>query len=196
MSIRSFEEFCGLNRGNISNMGEDGSIGSDKLSKILDAFPALNPRWLLSGSGPMLSLDDASSEQCQDSDGVPLIPFEAMAGFFTGGKEISIKDCKQLKIPGLKADFVIPVFGRSMEPLYYSGDMIACQQTPLQDNCFEWGRAYVIDTIDGVLLKRIRPGSSPETITLISENPDYGPREIPISKIYHVALVKCTVRIE
>lgn len=53
-SVRGFEEKCGLNRGNISNMGENSSIGSDKLSKIFDAFPELNPLWVISAKGEML----------------------------------------------------------------------------------------------------------------------------------------------
>ena len=54
MSIRAFEESCGLNRGNISNMNDEGSVGSDKLSKIFDRFKDVNPIWLISGSGEML----------------------------------------------------------------------------------------------------------------------------------------------
>ncbi len=49
-SIRGFEEKCGLGRGNISNMSADGSIGSDKLSKIIDTFPDANVHWLLTGN--------------------------------------------------------------------------------------------------------------------------------------------------
>lgn len=54
LSIRAFEEKCGLNRGNISNMSDDGSVGSDKLSKIIDRFPGINPHWLITGSGEMI----------------------------------------------------------------------------------------------------------------------------------------------
>ena len=32
LSIRAFEEKCGLGRGNISNMGPNSAIGSDKLT--------------------------------------------------------------------------------------------------------------------------------------------------------------------
>ena len=49
LSIRSFEETCGLGRGNVSNMSQDGSIGSDKLSKIFDTFPDTDLYWLLTG---------------------------------------------------------------------------------------------------------------------------------------------------
>lgn len=50
LSIRAFEERCGLGRGNISNMGPDSAIGSDKVTKILDTFPTINLHWLLTGS--------------------------------------------------------------------------------------------------------------------------------------------------
>lgn len=49
LSVRAFEERCGLGRGNISNMSPNGAIGSDKLSKILDAFPHVDLNWILTG---------------------------------------------------------------------------------------------------------------------------------------------------
>ena len=49
LSIRAFEERCGLGRGNISNMGPNSAIGSDKLTKIVDAFPETDINWILTG---------------------------------------------------------------------------------------------------------------------------------------------------
>ena len=49
LSIRAFEEACGLGRGNISNMSPDGTLGTDKLTKIIDAFPGVDIYWLLTG---------------------------------------------------------------------------------------------------------------------------------------------------
>lgn len=49
LSIRAFEERCGLGRGNISNMGPNSAIGSDKLTKILDTFPDIDLNWILTG---------------------------------------------------------------------------------------------------------------------------------------------------
>lgn len=62
LSMRAFEESCGLNRGNISNMLPNGNIGSDKLSKIFDAHQFINPMWLLTGKGEMLREDNAATE--------------------------------------------------------------------------------------------------------------------------------------
>lgn len=50
-SVRAFEEACQLKRGNISNIVAGGAIGSDKLAKIFDAFPDINPHWLIMGVG-------------------------------------------------------------------------------------------------------------------------------------------------
>ena len=49
LSIRAFEERCGLGRGNISNMGPNSAIGSDKLTKIIDTFPGIDINWVLTG---------------------------------------------------------------------------------------------------------------------------------------------------
>lgn len=50
LSIRAFEERCGLGRGNISNMSPDGTLGSDKLTKIIDTFTEIDLYWLLTGT--------------------------------------------------------------------------------------------------------------------------------------------------
>lgn len=49
LSVRAFEEKCGLGRGNISNMSPNGAIGSDKLTKIIDTFSDVDINWILCG---------------------------------------------------------------------------------------------------------------------------------------------------
>ena len=95
----------------------------------------------------------------------------------------------------MKADFAIPVSGDSMTPLYLSGDMVICQFVNLSDMFFQWGKVYVINTNQGVLIKKVRPGISGSSIKLISENPDYDPIDLPLSDIYQIALVKGLVRL-
>lgn len=59
MSMRSFEESCNLGRGNISNMTNESSLGSDKLSKIIDKYPEVSLEWLVIGTGDMLRSDNS-----------------------------------------------------------------------------------------------------------------------------------------
>lgn len=172
-------------------------MSSNNIEKILLAYPDLSPDWLLTGSGEMLKNDtDTLYASTTDSPaGIPLIPAKAMAGFLTGEVTINEADCERIDIPGVKADFAIPVSGDSMTPLYLSGDMVICQFVNLSDMFFQWGKVYVINTNQGVLIKKVRPGISGSSIKLISENPDYDPIDLPLSDIYQIALVKGLVRL-
>lgn len=172
-------------------------MSSNNIEKILLAYPDLSPDWLLTGSGEMLKSDtDTLYASTTDSPaGIPLIPAKAMAGFLTGEVTINEADCERIDIPGVKADFAIPVSGDSMTPLYLSGDMVICQFVNLSDMFFQWGKVYVINTNQGVLIKKVRPGISGSSIKLISENPDYDPIDLPLSDIYQIALVKGLVRL-
>jgi phage repressor protein C with HTH and peptisase S24 domain len=199
-----FYKNTGVTRGVLA---QNNGISEDNLSRFLAYYKEVSIEWLLTGEGSMLksapeergeesSAAAAIAQRADTGEGIPLIPFDAMAGVFRGEVSALESACDRLAIPGLRADFVIRVAGNSMEPCYYSGDMVACQQISLTDIFFQWGRTYVIDTEQGVLIKRVKKGSSNQTITLVSENPEYAPFEIPRENVIHIALVKALVRIE
>lgn len=138
------------------------------------------------------------SHQKQDTTiGIPLLPVEAVAGVLSGNDmQVMEYDCEYYNIPTFKgAEFLIRVSGDSMQPKYYSGDIVACKRLPI-DTFFQWNRVYVIGSEQGVILKRVRQGSDAEHITLISENTDYAPFELPLNKIHSIALVVGVVRAE
>lgn len=131
------------------------------------------------------------------NEGIPLIPIEAMAGALTSEQTILEYECERYVIPMFKgADFLIPVKGFSMHPKYNSGDIVACQRVPMSDLFFQWNKVYVIDTTQGALIKRIKPGSDKEHISIVSDNPDYDPFELHLSAIHAVALVIGVIRLE
>lgn len=172
--------------------------------------------WLLTGEGNMLkdgntSLVDMTKTAPVDNipaktvavptahpnEGIPLIPIEAMAGALTSEQTILEYECERYVIPMFKgADFLIPVKGSSMYPKYSSGDIVACQRVSMSDLFFQWNKVYVIDTTQGALIKRIKPGSDKEHISIISDNPDYDPFELHLSAIHAVALVIGVIRLE
>jgi phage repressor protein C with HTH and peptisase S24 domain len=43
------------------------------------------------------------------------------------------------------------------------------------DTFFQWNKVYVVDTEQGVLIKRVRRGPDDNHITLVSENERYEP---------------------
>ena len=131
------------------------------------------------------------------TEGIPLIPLEAMAGFFTSDRTILEYECERYVVPAFRgADFLIPVKGDSMHPTYKSGDLVACRKVPMSDCFFQWNKVYVVDTNQGPLVKRIKPAGNKESILLVSDNKDYDPIELPTSAIHEVALVMGLIRLE
>lgn len=105
-------------------------------------------------------------------------------------------ECDRYDIPMFRgADFLIYVSGDSMQPKYFSGDLVACKRLPV-DTFFQWNKVYVIDSEQGVIIKRIREGRDNGHVVLVSENPAYAPFELPLEKIYSIALVIGVVRAE
>lgn len=94
------------------------------------------------------------------------------------------------------ADFLMQVSGNSMAPTYVSGDIVACQRVPMAGLFFQWNKPYVIDTNQGAIIKRIKPGSDTQHVLIVSDNKDYDPFELPYQDIYAVALVIGIIRIE
>lgn len=133
----------------------------------------------------------------KDGTGIPLIPVEAMAGCFTGSQTVLLQECDHYVVPAFKnADFLIYVHGDSMQPRYYSGDMVACKMLSPTDLFFQWGKVYVLDTDQGALIKKVEQGTDDETITLVSENENYKPFQIPRRAVYHIAIVMGLIRTE
>ena len=131
--------------------------------------------------------------------GIPLIPIDAMAGFGTGAVQVMHYDTSKYVVPEfaeLNVDFMIRVKGSSMVPKYNSGDLVACKKLVITDIFFQWNKVYVLDTEQGALIKRVKKGSIDNYILLISDNKNYDPFELHLSKIFAVALVVGVIRLE
>lgn len=196
ISKNKFEKMAGLSTGYLKNF--KGSLGADKLEGILNAFPELNREWLLNGNGQMLA---EREKQFRDAkkDVLPLIPYPAIGGYTEDNWTALLNDCPLYAIPDIKtpADFLIKVGGDSMNPKYQEGDLLACKM--IQEILFfQWGKTYVIDTSQGVMVKNIyEDAENKENILLVSENKDkYPPFAIPRSDIRKIALVVGSIRIK
>ena len=130
-------------------------------------------------------------------EGIPLIPISAMAGAFSGDQQVMEYECERYVVPAFKgADFLISVKGSSMYPKYNSGDIVACKRLAMSDLFFQWNKVYVLDTDQGPLIKRVKPGSDKEHVTIVSDNERYEPFELSLDHIYNVALVIGVIRLE
>lgn len=153
----------------------------------------------LTGKGPMLKEDNnlPMASKSANSEGIPLIPLDAMAGIASGEVSVLELDCERYVIPMFKgADFLIPVKGSSMIPKYNSGDIVACKKVPMQDIFFQWNKVYVLDTNQGAIIKRVAKSEEKDCIKIVSENPNYEPFDLHLSQIYSIAIVIGVVRQE
>lgn len=117
---------------------------------------------------------------------VPLLPVSAAGGqlndFVTS---VMLSECEQIISPIRGAELAIPVSGGSMSPEYPSGATVLIKK--VNERAFiEWGKVYVLDTCNGVVVKEIHRSIKPETIECHSINPDpkYAPFEVQFSDIY------------
>ena len=167
---------------------------------IFSKCEGVSAQWLLTGQGDMMK-GTGRAEPAHHTDnpkeGIPLIPFSAMAGALTGEQSVLEYECERYVVPAFSgADFLMPVKGNSMMPTYISGDIVACQRVPMSGLFFQWNKPYVLDTAQGAIIKRIKPGSDKQHVLIVSDNPQYDPFELTYSEIYAVALVIGIIRLE
>lgn len=177
----------------------------------------VDPSWLLTGEGTMLSPSSAASNSITHSKsspsiptahhapqesktGIPLIPLDAVAGFpAESGGGVRLEDCERYVIPEFEnkgANFLIRVSGDSMVPLYYSGDLLACRKIT-DIRFFQWGTVYVLETSQGVLVKRVQESiDHADSILCVSENSSvHHPFLLPRDDIRSLSIIVGLIRL-
>ena len=197
---KKFCEDIGMTYSNFTGKAKETPLNSTAIANILSIVPNVNIEWLITGNGDILRSDTGTpiaTAALTAVGGIPLIPIEAMAGVLSGNSsQVMEQECEHYTIPMFKgAEFLIRISGDSMQPKYYSGDIVACKRLPL-DTFFQWNRVYVVDSEQGVIIKRVRRGSDDRHIVFVSDNTAYEPFELPLEKIYSIALVVGVVRAE
>ena len=169
--------------------------------------------WLLTGEGAMLqetennnaptpkhTVEIAHQVPHGSSEGIPLIPLDAVAGFpADSGGGVRLEDCERYVIPEFEnkgANFLIRVSGDSMVPLYYSGDLLACRKIT-DIRFFQWGTVYVLETSQGVLVKRVQESvDHADSILCVSENSSvHHPFLLPRDDIRSLSIIVGLVRL-
>lgn len=172
------------------------SIGPRSCKLIEEKYPDLNMDWLLHGEGEMII--DNEHARTRESDEstivaqqmtVPLVPISAQAGRLDGFSESVLEvNCEQIISPISNAELAISISGDSMSPEYTSGTKVLVKK--INDKAFiDWGRTYVLDTCNGVVVKNIYPSENPEYVRCVSVNPNYPSFDIHKSDIYGWYLV-------
>lgn len=192
LSRRKFQERINVSNSYIQNISE--GIGADIMNRISIQFPDLNTSWLLTGEGEMIkSSCDVVSQKSSNTR--PRIPYDAAAGTLTETVEgVAEYQCEQVPIIGVfpRYDFTIRIVGRSMEPEYFAGDEVACLRVN-EKRFLQWGRVHVLDTTQGVVIKRIYDNG--DCIVCKSFNPEFPDFSIPKEDIRSYNLVVGSIRL-
>lgn len=176
VSAYEFYKESGVTRGILQ---QNNGISEDNIARFLAYAPDVNIEWLITGVGEMLSHPTTPTQPTTPTShpstpGIPLIPLDAIAGFPVDDTAATyLESCERYVIPEFQAkgaDFLIRVSGDSMVPLYYSGDLLACHK--LTDiRFFQWGTIYVLETSQGILVKRVQESNEHDNCILcVSEN--------------------------
>ena len=115
---------------------------------------------------------------------VPLLPIEARGGTLNDYSEgVMSYHCEKITSPIKGADFAIQVTGDSMSPDYPSGCHVFIKK--VDSSIFiEWGKVYVLDTANGIVIKEVHPTNDDDVIQCVSINPKYSPYHIRKEYIY------------
>ena len=132
---------------------------------------------------------------------VPLYNLEATAGvvaLFNDNNSSTPIDF--INIPNLpKCDAAVYVTGDSMYPLLKSGDIVMYKQVTDIANDIFWGEMYLIaidlDGEEHVLVKYIQKSDREGCVRLVSQNKHHQDKDVSLSKIKALALIKASIRI-
>jgi len=171
------------------------SIGYEVIGKIIIKLPNINPTWLLTGEGAMLKNESKTHlvnlKPDTEIETRPRIPLNAAAGSVSIALNgVGSADCEEMPLilAFSNYNYTILVKGDSMEPEFHSGDELACLQLNGKASFIQWGRYHVLDTAQGVVVKRIY--DSGDYILCKSENSElYSDFKIHKEEIYNLGLV-------
>ena len=211
-SKESFFTKIGVTYGNFKGSAKKRPINSNVLENILTIYPDINSKWLLMGHGEMYVSDNVTNEPIEtynlrtdielDSQKIPLYDIEAVAGLvplFDDSQNINPID--YISIPNLpKCDGALPITGDSMYPLLKSGDIIMFKKiVDLKTEIF-YGEMYLLSIeVAGdeyVMVKFVQKSEEgKDFIKLVSQNQNHQSKDIHVSKIRAMALVKASIRV-
>lgn len=172
----------GVTQGAVNQVLKNG-FGKSTANKWAAAFGFSIP-FLLTGEG---QLTEPDTLYYNEEDGIPLIPILAQGGHLSDFSQAVYEyDCERIVTPVAGAEFAIPIYGESMTPEYPSGSIVFVKR--IDETAFiEWGKAYLVDTVNGTVIKYLAPGEDGK-VRCISSNPApmYAPFDVAMKDILGV----------
>lgn len=184
----SFAKAIGVEQVTLSrHLNGSRALSLDVIDAVLRTFPDVSAEWLLRG------IESDVTESSHESK--PRIPYDAAAGSLTDAVDgVTAYQCEQLPVVQAfpKYDFTIRITGDSMMPNLHPGDEVACLRVN-EARFLQWGRVYVLDTEQGIVIKRIYDNG--DSIRCASYNPEYPDFNVPKEDIRSYNLVVGALRL-
>lgn len=192
MSMAQFQEKIGVS---ISHFYNTDRLSLKTKRAVSEVFPDINADWLETGEGFMTNTDKLQEEGKFYK--VPLLPVAAQGGTPNNFEyQIQKHDCEMMISPIENISMAITVTGDSMSPEYPSGSKVLVQK--INEKAFiEWGNTYVLDTVNGAIVKNIFQAKGDDTkIICRSVNPNFADFSVDISDIRGWYRVRCCITIK
>lgn len=162
------------------------NITADLCKQIKQAYPEVRMQWLMTGEGRMF--EDIANKEDLNELGIHttyLLPQSAMGGSLTNFPVdgVALPNCEAIISPIKDVDFAITVYGESMSPEYPNGSRILIKRINHR-SFIEWGKTYVLDTCNGVIVKNVRKCQDESKITCQPINPNFDSFDVPFDDIY------------
>ncbi|MBQ7341815.1 MAG: helix-turn-helix domain-containing protein [Alistipes sp.] len=206
MTQEQLSQRLGIGKAALS-MIETGKAGLSARNKnILVQELNVNAEWLdgddaadMFNLEPDLTAFRLKTDNALPMQSVPLYSIEGTAGLvplFTDRQ--ALKPVDFIHIPNLpKCDGAIYVVGDSMYPLLKSGDIVLYKQLRDLNDIF-WGDMYLLSIdIDGeeyITVKYVQKSDAEDCVKLVSQNPHHADKDVAMSRIRAIALVKASIR--
>ncbi|MFR9524423.1 MAG: helix-turn-helix domain-containing protein [Rikenellaceae bacterium] len=205
MTQEQLAQHLGIGKAALSMIETGKACLSSRNRNILVNEFNVNPEWLDDGVGKMFNASPNVSKFLLRTDNslplqsVPLYSIEGTAGLVPlFSAENNTQPINHIHIPNLpKCDGAIYVVGDSMYPLLKSGDIVLYKQLSSVSDIF-WGDMYLlsidIDDEEYITVKYIQKSDREGYVKLVSQNVHHADKEIDISRIRAIALVKASIR--
>ena len=200
IGVREFTDAIGVSESYIRNISK--SISAEKLMRISQLFPDLNPDWLLTGEGSMLLSDNPKTTAIPiDAPEVvylPVVPHSARAGTLGEYEQLFADDYSRrqpvLVTRQMHGRYIcFQIEGDSMEPTLRHGDVVMARHIDrdlYKDSKLHlrsWSVWIIVTSTDGILIKEIADHDvKGGVLTLHSLNPLYEDLTVHLSDVIDI----------
>lgn len=185
-ALKDAYERC-LATGVVRNQGEFAALidmNKTTLSSAMNGSPkALTDSLVAKAVRVANELD----QRINTNETVPIFPFSVRGGASLNDISEGLTDaeCERVVTPIRGAELAMEVVGDSMAPAFPAGARVLLKKVP-DDSFISWGEVFVLDTVNGQVLKRILPTDDESIWELRSDNPAYPPFRIRTAQVRSV----------